>query len=116
MNAALAAVTFDSAQDFFGTTSVGVTIDDGLVGPQGTNPTGTVSITVNPVNDAPTVAATANNPAYAPGVGPVLRRDRLDGRERPVPSTQLVLTVTNVSGTDESLTIDGDTVALITAP
>ena len=29
-------------------------IDDGASGPQGTNPTGTISITVNAVNDAPT--------------------------------------------------------------
>jgi hypothetical protein len=57
VNAALAAVTYDSAQDFNGSASVGVTIDDGANGPQGTNPTGTVSITVNPVNDAPVVTA-----------------------------------------------------------
>ena len=54
VNTALAAVTFDSAADFSGATNVGVTISDGANGPQGVNPTGTVSITVNPVNDAPT--------------------------------------------------------------
>src|SRR5262249_52401323 len=54
VNSALAAVTYDSADNFNGATSVGVTIDDGGNGPQGTNPTGTVSITVNAVNDAPT--------------------------------------------------------------
>jgi hypothetical protein len=53
VNAALAAVNYDSAQDFNGTVDVNVLIDDGASGPQGTNPTGTVSITVNPVNDAP---------------------------------------------------------------
>ena len=46
-------MTYDSADNFNGTTSVGVTIDDGANGPQGANPTGTVSITVNAVNDAP---------------------------------------------------------------
>src|SRR5262249_49850799 len=54
VNSALAAVTYDSADNFNGATSVGVTIDDGGNGPQGTNPTGTVSLTVNAVNDAPT--------------------------------------------------------------
>jgi hypothetical protein len=53
VNTALAAVTYDSAPDFNGPTSVGVTIDDGASGPQGTNPTGTVNINVNVVNDAP---------------------------------------------------------------
>ena len=54
---ALAGVTFDSAQDFDGSASVGVTISDGQNGPQGTNPTGIVSVTVNPENDAPVVTA-----------------------------------------------------------
>ncbi len=53
VNTALGAVTYDSAANFHGTTSVGITIDDGANGPQGANPTGTVSITVNSVNDAP---------------------------------------------------------------
>jgi large repetitive protein len=54
VNTALATVTYDSADDFNGTASVGVTVDDGGNGPQGTNPTGAVSITVNAMNDAPT--------------------------------------------------------------
>jgi hypothetical protein len=53
VSAALAAVTFDSAQDFNGTASVAVAIDDGHNGPQGSNPSGTVSISVTAVNDAP---------------------------------------------------------------
>jgi hypothetical protein len=53
VQAALAAVTFDSADNFNGTTSVAVAITDGENGPQGTNPSGTVDITVNAVNDAP---------------------------------------------------------------
>ena len=112
VNAALAAVTFDSDQNFFGSTSVGVTISDGASGPQGTNPAGSVSITVSAVNDAPTLAATANNPAYVPGA------DLFSGvTASTVESGQLfdrvVLTVTNVSGTvAESLTIDGTTVTL----
>jgi Big-like domain-containing protein/VCBS repeat protein len=53
VNAALAAVTFDSAQDFNGSVNVAVAIGDGANGPQGTNPSGSVSITVTAVNDAP---------------------------------------------------------------
>ena len=56
VNAALAAVTFDSALNFNGTLSVAVAISDGVTqGPQGTNPSGTVSITVTSVNDVPTL-------------------------------------------------------------
>ena len=54
VNAALAAVTYDSAPNFNGTTSVGVTIGDGANGPQGINPTGIVTINASAVNDAPT--------------------------------------------------------------
>ena len=57
MNAALAAVTYDSAPNFFGTPSVGIAIDDGANGPQGSNPTGSIDITVNSVNDTPTANA-----------------------------------------------------------
>jgi hypothetical protein len=53
INTLLAAVTFTPATDFNGSTSVSVAVDDGQSGPQGTNPTGTVSITVTEVNDAP---------------------------------------------------------------
>ena len=53
VKAALIAVKFDSANNFHGTTSVSLLITDGQDGPQGTNPTGTVSITVNAANDAP---------------------------------------------------------------
>ncbi|WP_163484608.1 Ig-like domain-containing protein, partial [Escherichia coli] len=57
--ALLAAVTFTPAANYHGTTSVAVAIDDGLSGPQGVNPTGTVAITVASVNDAPVAAAEA---------------------------------------------------------
>ena len=108
---ALAAVQFDSANNFFGSTSVSALIDDGFSGPQGTNPTGTVSITVNPVNDEPTLVATAVNPNYTPAA------DLFAGvTTSTVESGQLldrvVLTVSNVTDLDESLTIDGVVVAL----
>ncbi|MDO9299008.1 tandem-95 repeat protein [Bradyrhizobium sp.] len=112
VNAALAAVTYDSAPNFFGTPSVGIAFDDGANGPQGSNPTGSIDITVNSVNDAPTVAATANNPAYVPGAD-LFSGVTASTVESGQVITQLVLTVTNISDTDESLTIDGDIVALV---
>jgi VCBS repeat-containing protein len=113
VNAALAAVTYDSAQNFFGSTSVGVTIGDGAVnGPQGSNPTGTIGITVNPVNDAPTVVATANNPAYVPAVD-LFSNVTASTVESGQTIHQVVLTVSNVLGNDESISIDGNTVALL---
>ena len=54
MAAALSGVVFAPAANYNGLTSVAVAISDGQNGPQGINPTGTVSITVAPVNDAPT--------------------------------------------------------------
>ena len=112
VNAALAAVTYDSAPDFIGTTSVGVTIDDGVNGPQGSNPTGSIGITVNSVNDAPTVTATANNPTYVPGAD-LFSGVTASTVESGQTITQVVLTVSNVLGNDETLSIDGNTVALI---
>ena len=59
INAKLAAVTFDSADNANGSASVAVAVGDGgeASAHQGTYPTGTVAITVTPVNDAPTLAA-----------------------------------------------------------
>ena len=53
LTAALAAVQFDSADNFNGSTNVAVAITDGQSGPQGTNPAWTVAVSVNAVNDAP---------------------------------------------------------------
>jgi hypothetical protein len=56
VQAALAAVKFDSADNYSGTLSASVGISDGNPsGPIGTQPSGTVSITVNPVSDAPSL-------------------------------------------------------------
>jgi len=53
VNSALAAVKFAPATDFNGTLNVAVAVNDGQTPDQGTNPSGTVSITVTEVNDAP---------------------------------------------------------------
>jgi hypothetical protein len=120
VNTALAAVTYDSADNFNGTTNVGVTIDDGASGPQGTNPTGTVDIHVTAVNDAPTLSATANNPAYTPGgvdLFSTVTASTGPADESTQQLQKLVLTVTHVSGVagEDVLTIDGTPVDLDTS-
>ena len=71
-----------------------------------------MAITVNPVNDEPALVAAGNNPSYTPGAD-LFTVTSLT----PVESGQLidtmVLSVTNVSGTDESLFIDGTSVPLV---
>jgi hypothetical protein len=88
-------------------------IDPGLSGtPTSEADTDTVTITVNPVNDEPALVAAGNNPSYTPGAD-LFTVTSLT----PVESGQLidtmVLSVTNVSGTDESLFIDGTLVPLV---
>ena len=56
LKAALAAVTFQPAADFNGAASVSVSLTDGQTGPQGTNPTGVILLTVTPVNDPPVLS------------------------------------------------------------
>jgi VCBS repeat-containing protein len=58
VSTALAAVQFNSAPNFGGTATVAVAISDGASGPQqGTDASGTVTITVGDVNEPPVVAA-----------------------------------------------------------
>ncbi|WP_238296811.1 cadherin-like domain-containing protein, partial [Methylobacterium soli] len=63
--AALANVSFLAEANYSGSTSVAVAIDDSQNGPQGTNPTGTISVTVNAVNDAPTLSLSQNSDTLA---------------------------------------------------
>jgi hypothetical protein len=72
----------------------------------------TDTITVQPVNDAPTLVATGNNPNYSNGVD-LFSAVTASTIEAGQSLAQLKLTVTNISGTaTDSLTIDGTTVAL----
>jgi hypothetical protein len=112
LTTALAAVAFDSALNFSGSTSVAVDITDGSNGPQGTNPSWTVDITVDEVNDEPTVTATANNPSYVPGAD-LFSSVTASTVEAGQFIDEIVLSVTNVTGADEFLTIDGVDVPLV---
>jgi large repetitive protein len=72
----------------------------------------TDTITVTPVNDAPTLTATGNNPNYSNGVD-LFSGVTASTVENGQLLDQLKLTVTNISGTaTDSLTIDGVSVAL----
>ncbi len=72
----------------------------------------TDTITVQPVNDAPTLTATGNNPNYSNGVD-LFHGVTASTIEAGQLLDQLKLTVTNISGTAaDSLTIDGTSVAL----
>jgi hypothetical protein len=72
----------------------------------------TGTITVQPVNDAPTLTATGNNPNYSNGVD-LFSGVTASSVENGQLLDQLKLTVTNISGTaTDSLTIDGVSVAL----
>jgi large repetitive protein len=72
----------------------------------------TGTITVTPVNDAPTLTATSNNPNYSNGVD-LFSGVTASSVENGQLLDQLKLTVTNISGTaTDSLSIDGVTVAL----
>jgi hypothetical protein len=72
----------------------------------------TGTITVQPVNDAPTLVATGNNPNYSNGVD-LFSGVTASTVEAGQSLDRLKLTVTNISGTaTDSLSIDGVTVAL----
>ncbi len=99
VTAALAAVQFDSAANFNGTTSVSVSISDGANGPQGTNPSGTISVTVTPVNDAPTVTA-GSTLTYAE-----------NGAAAPIDDTVTIADVDSPNLTGASVAITGNDVS-----
>jgi large repetitive protein len=73
----------------------------------------TDTITVQPVNDAPTLSATGNNPNYNAGGVDLFSTVTASTIEAGQKLDQLKLTVSNISGTAaDSLTIDGTPVAL----
>ncbi|WP_287034789.1 beta strand repeat-containing protein, partial [Methylobacterium sp. CG09_land_8_20_14_0_10_71_15] len=81
VNAQLAAITFTPAANYHGSTSIAVAINDGQNGPQGSNPTGTVSITVAPVADTPSVTAASTGEDAQTTAGLVIARNAVDGSE-----------------------------------
>ncbi len=112
VNTALGAVTYDSAANFHGTASVGITVTDGANGPQGTNPTGIVSITVNSANDAPAgtdhAVLIAEDTTYTFGVADFGFSDPDDS---PSPNLLLAVKITTLPGAGEgTLTNNGNPV------
>src|SRR5262249_3679399 len=71
-----------------------------------------VAITVNDNNDPPTLTATGNNPVYTPGVD-LFSSVSASTIESGQFIDQLVFTVSNVNDTDETMSIDGTSIALI---
>ena len=72
--------------------------------------TGTTDITITPVNDAPSLTATASNPTFIEGAGPasLFSGASIDTIEAGQTITGLSLTITNLAdGADEKIIIDG---------
>ncbi|MCP4979366.1 MAG: hypothetical protein GY935_02600, partial [Gammaproteobacteria bacterium] len=95
--------------------------DDGNTGgSQGTGgalqATGSTTVTITAVNDAPTVSATATNPTHTEGdaVVDLFNTVSVSTVESGQTIEQIVLTVTNVTdGSNETLSIDGSIVYLV---
>ena len=82
------------------------------------NPVITSTVTVAPVNDEPTLTATAINPAFTEGNGPLALFNSAAANAIEAAQTfdTLVLTVTNVgNGASEKLTVDGTVFDLVAA-
>ncbi len=74
-NEILQAVTYTNASDVPPATAiVQYTFDDGSASPNATD-TGTVTVSITAVNDAPAFVALDNNPSYSPGGQPILLDD-----------------------------------------
>ena len=71
-----------------------------------------VAITVNDNNDPPTLTTTPANPIYTPGTG-LFSGTSISTIESGQFIDQLVFTVSNVDDIDETMSIDGATVALV---
>ena len=118
INAALNGLGYQGNLNFNGSDTLNITTNDGgNTGSGGAqSDADSVAISVAAVNDAPTLAATGNNPNYVAGgvdlfsgvtatTGPANESSQL--------LSKLVLTATNVSGTaSDFLTIDGTQVDL----
>ncbi|WP_130536804.1 DUF4347 domain-containing protein [Thiomicrorhabdus indica] len=107
-------IQYTGAENASGDNAATITIaaDDGNGGNLASNPT--VNIDITEVNDAPTLTATASNPTFTEegSSASLFSAAAADSIETGQTFTELTLTVTNVSDTTESLTLDGSTVNL----
>src|SRR5262249_23603470 len=85
---------------------VQVTANDGA-----NNTIQNIAVTVQDNNDPPTLTATGTNPVYTPGVD-LFNTVSASTIESGQFLDRLIFTVTNVNDVDETMSIDGSTVAL----
>jgi VCBS repeat-containing protein len=107
-------LAFASAPDFENPADTGTdnVYDVQVTANDGTNNTiQNIAVTVADNNDAPTLGATPTNPIYSPGVD-LFNSVTASTIESGQSIDQLVFTVSNVNDTDETMSIDGSTVAL----
>lgn len=100
----------NTSNDLTGNPQLDWTFSDGAA-----NGTGSVTVTLTDVNDAPTLAATGGNPTFTEGGGAqdIYNTVSADTVETGQTFAALTLTVTNVSdGASEILSFDGSDVAL----
>ncbi|MCV6591028.1 MAG: DUF4347 domain-containing protein, partial [Marinobacterium sp.] len=101
--------SFTPAEHYDQNLTVAISVSDG--GENGSSAqTGTVTVNITPVNDAPTLMATGTNPTFNSGRPAVnlFNNALIDTFEPDQPLAQLTLTVTEISDTDdENLVIDG---------
>jgi large repetitive protein len=108
-------LAFVSAPDFENPTDSGTDniYDVQVTANDGTNNTvQSISVTVQDNNDPPTLNATPTNPVYSPGVD-LFNSVSASTIESGQFIDQLVFTVSNVNDTDETMVIDGSSVALV---
>ncbi|NJD37367.1 MAG: DUF4347 domain-containing protein, partial [Geobacter sp.] len=102
--------TTDGPATDHGSDSFDFKVEDGLENGV-VAPTGTLNITITPINDAPALAATAANPAFSevPGTAVTLfSTASINAIESAQTITQLTLTLAGLAnGADEKLVIDG---------
>lgn len=104
----------NSATDY-GSDSFAFKVQDGMENGV-VAPTGTHTLTITPVNDAPTLTATASNPTFAETSGTAVglfSAAAASAIESSQSITELKLTVSGLgNGADEKLKVDGVTLAL----
>jgi hypothetical protein len=109
--AVLRQLTYSSSNEDPATSvNLGLVLSDGIV----TAP-GVAAITITPVNDAPTLTATASSPAFTEGGSAVnlFSGSAVSTVEAGQLISELQLTVTNLgNGADEIISIDGSNLAL----
>ncbi|HFE48461.1 MAG TPA: hypothetical protein ENJ21_04015, partial [Chromatiaceae bacterium] len=117
INAALDGLSFTPNNNFNGSTSIAIALDDlGNTGSGGALASNaSIAIDITPVNDAPTIQALASDPAFTEGDAPVALYTSVSPNTPEAGQTieALVFSVSGVTdGVDELIGIDGSTISL----